>query len=261
MEITIDLNKSVDENAGEYYNLAKKAKKKLQGAQKALLESQHKLQYLQQQEQRFWEEEKEKESAKLSLRKKEWYEKFHWFISSDGFLCIGGKDATSNEIIIKKHLEKDDLVFHTEAPGSPFLIVKNGQHAPEKTLLEAAQATAVYSTAWKLGHTQAEVFYILPEQVSKEAKAGEYLQKGSFMIYGKKHILHVSLEYAFALSESQIIAGPPTAIESKLKNYLIVIPGDEKKSSLAKRIKAKLKGGDLDEIIAFLPAGGGEIRK
>ncbi len=37
--------------------------------------------------------------------------------------------------------------------------------------------------------------------------------------------------------------------------------GKEKKSSLAKKIKVKLKGGELDEIIRFLPAGGGEIKK
>jgi hypothetical protein len=30
---------------------------------------------------------------------------------------------------------------------------------------------------------------------------------------------------------------------------------------MAKKIKAKLKGGDLDEIIKFLPAGGAEIKK
>jgi len=43
---------------------------------------------------------------------KEWYEKFRWFISSDDFLILGGRDATSNEIVIKKHTEKNDLVFH-----------------------------------------------------------------------------------------------------------------------------------------------------
>ena len=260
MELEIDLNKSVEENAGIYYNAAKKAKKKLEGARKALEESRCKLQQLQQQEQKFWEEEKKKETARLTARKKEWYEKFHWFISSEGFLCIGGRDATSNEIIIKKHLEKGDLVFHAEAPGSPFFIVKKGQQATEKTLLEAAQATAVYSAAWKLGRTMAEVFYVLPEQISKEAKAGEYLQKGSFMIYGRKNTLHPAVEYAFGIVEGQIIGAPLAAVESKVQAFLIVVPGDEKKSSLAKRIKAKLKGGDIDEIVSLLPAGGGEIK-
>ena len=29
---------------------------------------------------------------------KEWYEKFRWFYSSEGFLCIGGRDSTTNDI-------------------------------------------------------------------------------------------------------------------------------------------------------------------
>lgn len=259
MEIEIDLNKSVEENAGTYFNLAKKAKKKRQGAQKAWEESSRQLEQLRKQESKFYQEE-EKKHQKVE-RKREWYEKFHWFVSSEGFLCIGGKDATSNEIVIKKHTEKEDLVLHTDMAGSPFFVIKNGQQAGEKTIKEAAQAVAVYSRAWKLGQVAADVFYVKPEQVSKEAKAGEALKKGSFMIYGKTNYLHPPLEYAIGLAESMIIGGPPAAVESKTKNYVIVVTGKEKKSSLAKKIKAKLKGGDLDEIIKFLPAGGGEIKK
>ena len=58
--------------------------------------------------------------------KREWYEKFRWFISSEGFLVIGGRDATSNEIVIKKHADKNDLVFHTDIKGSPFHLSKQG---------------------------------------------------------------------------------------------------------------------------------------
>ena len=259
MQIEIDLNKSVDENAGAYFNLAKKAKKKLEGTRKALIDSEKKLEKLKREEGRFLKEEAKKQEKQE--RKKEWYEKFHWFISSEGFLCIGGKDATSNEIVIKKHTDKEDLVFHTDMAGSPFFVVKNGQEAGEETLKEAAQAVAVYSKAWKLGHGTADVFYIKPEQVSKEAKAGEHLAKGSFMIYGKTQYLHPRLEYAIGLVDEEIIGGPINTVKVKTKNYIVVICGREKKSSLAKKIKSKLKGGDLDDIIKFLPAGGGEVKK
>lgn len=259
MEIEFDLNKSVDENAGTYFNLSKKAKKKLKGAEDALKESQKKLEVLQSQEEKFWQKE-EKKQAKTE-KKKEWYEKFHWFISSEGFLCIGGKDATSNEIIIKKHAEKEDIVLHTDMSGSPFFVVKNGQEASEETLQEAAQAVAVYSRAWKLGHQTADVFYVKPEQVTKEAQSGEHLPKGSFMIMGKTQYFYPKLEYAIGLVDGQIIGGPVSAIEKKADSFIVVIPGKEKKSSLAKKIKSKFKDGDLDDIIKFLPAGGAEIKK
>ena len=81
------------------------------------------------------------------------------------------------------------------------------------------------------------------------------------MVYGKTTYLHPKMEYAIGLIDNQIIGGPVSAVKKQTTNYLIVIVGDEKKSSLAKKIRAKLKGGDLDDIIAFLPAGGGEIKK
>lgn len=266
MEIEIDLNKSVDENAGTYFDLAKKAKKKLEGAKTALIDSKKKLTALQQQESKFWEEEakKQREKEEKSAQKKEWYEKFHWFISSEGFLCIGGKDSTSNEIIIKKHLDKDDLVFHTEMSGSPFFVIKDGQKCGEETKKETAQAVAIYSRAWKAGFPAAEVFSVLPEQVSKEAKAGEFMQKGSFMIYGKKTFYTAKLECAIGLVETEnmkkIIGGPVSAIAKQTSDYLLILPGQTKKSELAKKIVYLLKGGDLDDIIKFLP-GEGEMKK
>ncbi len=263
MDLEINLTKSVDQNAAIYFELAKKAKRKLQGAMKALEDSRKKLAQLQKEEVKFWEEQQQQavERQQKSARKREWYEKFHWFVSSEDFLCIGGKDATSNEIIIKKHTEKDDLVLHTDMAGSPFFVIKNGQQAGEKTIQEAAQAVAVYSRAWKLGQTMADVFYVKPEQVSKEANPGEYLTKGSFMIRGKTNYLHPQLEYALGLMEGQIIGGAEMAVKKQTANYVVVIPGDEQKSSLAKKIKHKLAGGDLDDIITILPAGGGKIKK
>lgn len=262
MRLELDLTKSIEENAGHYFDLAKKAKKKLAGAEAAVAESKNKLKKLLQEEQQFLAEaeKKQREQQRKKEHKREWYEKFHWFISSEGFLCVGGKDATSNEVIIKKHTEKDDLVFHTDMAGSPFFIVKNGQQAGEATRQEAAQAVAAYSRAWKLGHRTADVFYVKPEQVSKQPRPGEFIAKGSFMIYGQTTYLHPKLEYAIGLVDGQILGGPLSTLQ-RTKHRVVVIPGKEKKSDLAKKIKRQLGGGDVDDIIAFLPAGGGEIEK
>ena len=84
-----------------------------------MADTKHKLELLLKQESKFLEETAVKQANRQ--KKREWYEKFHWFFSSEGFLCVGGKDATSNEVIIKKHLEKNDLVLHTDMAGSPLL--------------------------------------------------------------------------------------------------------------------------------------------
>ncbi|MBW3004164.1 DUF814 domain-containing protein, partial [Candidatus Woesearchaeota archaeon] len=162
MKITLHLDKSLEENASIYYDKAKKYKKKIQGAKEALEKTEQKLKKL---------EKKKPEPKNLETKgtiKREWYEKFRWFNSSENFLVICGRDATSNEIVIKKHTDKDDIVFHTSMPGSPFCVIKTkGKTPTERTLEEAAQQTASYSKAWKLGIAAAEVFHVKPDQVSK----------------------------------------------------------------------------------------------
>lgn len=257
-KINIDLTKSIEENASLYFEKAKKAKKKLEGAKEALAESEQKLLKLKKEQK--LEEEKAKE--KKVERKKQWYEKFHWFYSSEGFLCIGGRDATTNEIVIKKHTDEKDIIFHTEMAGSPFFVIKTeGKKVGEATLSEAAQATADYSKAWKLGLTAAEVFYVNPDQVTKEARPGEYVPRGAFMIYGKKNYIRAEVGLAVGIKEGLIIGGPINAVEKNSEKFVVVKQGGDKASSAAKKIKHKLGGGDLDEIIRMLPSGGCEIEK
>ena len=40
------------------------------------------------------------------VRKKNWYERYRWFYTSDGILAVGGRDSSSNSAIIRKYVEK-----------------------------------------------------------------------------------------------------------------------------------------------------------
>jgi len=252
MKIKIDINKSVEKNAAIYFDKSKKAKKKLEGAKEALERSKKKLAKLK-------KEKPKQEKKQKKETKKEWYEKFRWFISSEQFLCIGGRDATTNEIIIKKYAEENDLVFHTDIAGSPFFIIKTENKKPtEKTINETAIATAGFSRAWKMGIASADVFYVKPEQVTKKAKAGEYLQKGAFMIYGKKNYLKPAIKFAVGKINDKIMAGPINAIKKNCEKFIEIEQGNEKASSVAKKIQKKI-GGEIDDIIRVLPAGGCKI--
>jgi len=119
------------------------------------------------------------------LMKKQWYEKYVWSISRNGHLIVGGKDARTNEIIVKKYLDDKDLLFHAEIHGSPFVILKDD--GGEEDIFDAAIITGSYSKAWKLEVSRINVYYVYKDQVSKKAPSGEYLKTGSFMIYGKKN--------------------------------------------------------------------------
>ena len=258
MEIKIYLNKSLEENAALCFDKAKKLKRKTQGAREALEEQQKKLEKLKKEEsKRIAKEEKIKKTEK------KWFHKFRWFISSEGFLVIGGRDATTNEIVMKKHTRPEDLVFHTEMAGSPFVVIqaqskpdqKQGEKPGEETMKEAAIFCASYSRAWQQGTTETDVYYITPEQVSKEAEHGEYLNKGAFMIRGKKNYIRAKLDIALGLSDNNgVMAGPLSAVKMHCKEYVIVKQGNKKLSDVAKKIQ-KTVHAELDEIVRALPQG------
>jgi predicted ribosome quality control (RQC) complex YloA/Tae2 family protein len=260
MDIEIDLEKNVEANAQKYFEKAKKLRKKIEGANKAIEETKKKLK----------KEEKELENAEIKTekqkkekaRKKEWYEKFRWFKSSNNFLIIGGKDATTNEIVIKKYADPQDLVFHTEAPGSPFIIIKNPEKRTiqEETKKEAAIYAATFSKSWEKGTKRAEVFEVKPEQISKEAKSGEYLTKGSFIIQGPKKMYDVDLSLAIGYyldddGQKIIMAGPESAVLNHCKEHITLKQGDSKKGEISKLIMKKFELATNDDILASLPAG------
>ena len=258
--LVLDLTKNIDENAAAYFEKAKKIKRKIEGAEKALQESLKKMHELEIKKEKTILEKSKQE--KLKERKHEWYEKFRWFRSSEGLLVIGGRDATSNEIVIKKHAEPSDLVFHTDMTGSPFFVVKNeGRQIGEKTKEEAADATCTFSRAWKLGLQTTSVFYVSPEQVSKKTKAGEYMGKGAFMIYGKTNYISNKINLAVGITkQQQIMSGALNAIKANCEKYVVLEQGNEKASAVAKYIQHKI-GGAIDEIIRALPSGEFKIKR
>ncbi|MBI2142690.1 DUF814 domain-containing protein [Candidatus Woesearchaeota archaeon] len=258
MKLTLDITKSPEQNSALYYEKAKKAKRKLEGAEKALAESRKKLAQLLQKKQ--LDDEKAQKSA-AKARDRKWFEKFRWFVSSEGMLVAGGRDATTNEIIIKKHTETGDLVFHTDMAGSPFFVVKTeGKKPGDETITEAATATASFSRAWRLGLSVLEVFHVDPDQVSKTAKSGEYMGKGAFMIYGKTNYITAELKLAIGVdSEGRVMCGPVAAIKKNCGKYAEIIQSRDKTSDTAKKIR-RIIGGELDDIIAALPSGGCRVK-
>jgi len=250
MKIELDVRLSPFENAAKYYEKAKKLKQKLESLKLQIEETKKKLENV--------NLEIEKERKKLEKKRRvKWYEKFRWFFTSNNFLLVAGKDASSNEVLIRKYLEKNDLVFHADIKGSPFGILKNGKDANEVDIKEAAQFVASYSRAWKQKLGAIEVYYIYPDQVSKRAPAGEYLPRGSFMIYGEKNYVTMGLKVAIGVDqEGNVIPGVPSSVERKSKKYVILIPGDIRPSEIAKEI-SKFLEADLEDIQRFVP---GEAR-
>ncbi len=193
-----------------------------------------------------------------------WYEQYRYFISSEGVLVVGGKNASQNEILVRKYLRPNDLFFHADIYGGPVVIVKiEDKNIGEKTLHEAAQFAACYSRAWEANLYSIDVYWVRGEQVSKKAPSGEYLAKGAFMIYGKRnYIRNISLDLAIGVRENfDIIAAPPSAIEKRCIAFVHIQPGNIQREFGAKKIASILSRLlnhkiSANSIAKLLPKGG-----
>jgi predicted ribosome quality control (RQC) complex YloA/Tae2 family protein len=202
----------------------------------------------------------------LPRRKQEWFERFRWFTTSGGRLAVGGRDAQSNTLLVRRHLEDPDVVYHADLFGSPFFITKDGRQQTEQEVLELAQATVSFSSGWKTGLGAADAYWVYKDQVSGTPESGEYLAKGSFVIRGKKNFVkHVMLQVAVGFDGAgRVIAGPESAVAKSCSRYVVLSPHREKPTDTAKKVLRELvsPGGatpSLDEVVKALPSGGGKI--
>ncbi|MEE6492344.1 hypothetical protein FKM82_016554 [Ascaphus truei] len=129
-------------------------------------------------------------SSIQKARKVYWFEKFLWFISSENYLLIAGRDQQQNEMIVKRYLTPGDVYVHADLHGATSCVIKNpkGEAVPPRTLTEAGTMSVCYSAAWD-ARVITSAWWVHHNQVSKTAPTGEYLTTGSFMIRGKKNYL------------------------------------------------------------------------
>ena len=260
---TLNINPklTIPENAENYYEKSKKAKRKTKGALIAIENTKKQLEEI--------KSKKDNAMENISVPKKrvkknlKWYEKLRWFVSSDDVLVVGGRDANSNESVVKKYLEPNDIYLHADIHGATSTAIKlNGHKLNDNLLKESGEFAASFSSAWSKGFTSQDVFWVHPDQVSKTPEAGEFLAKGSFVIRGhRNYIRGARLKLAVGIVDyegKRIMAGPIEALEKHSQNFVVLKPGFTKKEAIAKKILHKINEDDLitlDDIIRVLPSG------
>ena len=251
--IKLYVDKSVGENASIYYDRAKKMREKVKGAREALEKAREELKRVKKKE-----EKKKKEIRKN--RRRFWFEKYRWFISSEGILVIAGRDAKTNEEVVKKHLGNGDLYMHADIHGAPSVVIKSeGKEIGEKTLYEAAQFAVSMSKAWNAGFGNLSAYWVYPSQVSKMGESGEYVARGAWVVHGKRNYIHkVPLQLAVGEIEYQkvkmVMCAPPDSIKVRTSRYILIEPGNTKKDDFAKEI-SKVYGIAVEEALRILPPG------
>ena len=114
LSVTLDVNASAHANARSYYGQTKaaaaKTTKTLEAAEHAVHAAEKKAQ------------------AKVlamstthsirAIRRNYWWEKFFWFVSSENYIVVGGRDAQQNEQLVRTHLSPGDVYVHADVEGA-----------------------------------------------------------------------------------------------------------------------------------------------
>lgn len=255
--VKIYVHESVEQNAGRYHELIKKYRKKKAGALTAMATVIPR------------KEIKRREFVPL---KKLWYHRFRWFITSDGAVVIGGRDASQNEELVKKYMAGGDLFVHADVHGASVVLVKGKTEQMD----EVAQFAASYSGAWRSGHFSADVYSALPTQVSKTPESGEFVSRGSFIVRGERtYYRNVPLSIGIGLMtepHAAVIGGPVAAIKGRVKTYVELKPGRFEPNDTAKKVlrilKERIPEDDVkalkgilntEQVASFTPPGGSDI--
>lgn len=255
--LELDYDRDVTGNAQALYDRRREAQLKAQRVEEAIEATRLELQAAR------------KKAIKVAKRPKVkgtkamWFDAYRWTMSSEGFLILGGRDARTNDQLVKKHLKDGDRYAHADLHGAPSTVVKEGSKAGEVTLREACEFALVYSKAWSAGIASGSAYWVLPEQVSKQAESGEFLPRGAFVIRGKRNYLH-DLPVRIALGEVEIeghrkiMGGPISAVAARSTKYVVLAPGKEDRERVAKRLAAAF-AVPIEEIGRILPPGSAEI--
>ncbi|XP_026743274.1 nuclear export mediator factor NEMF [Trichoplusia ni] len=239
--VDIDLSLTAYANARRLYDqkrsAAKKQQKTLESAGKALKSAEKKTKQTL--------KEAHTVSNIIKARKTYWFEKFYWFISSDNYLVIGGRDQQQNELLVKRYMRACDVYVHADVSGAASVVVKNPSAGPlpPRTLAEAGHAAVAYSVAWE-AKVMTRAWWVHASQVSKTAPTGEFLTTGSFMIRGRKnYLLPDQLQFGFSF----MFRLEDSCIEKHLNERGVLAPEDASETTSVVEEDQEIIVSDDDE--------------
>ena len=290
--VTLYADKTVHQNAQRYFQDARTLKDKSKGARKALENTEDAKS---KQEKRRRKDVAAGRVRGIQRSKKFWFEKYRWAILEGGHIIVGGRDARGNDTIVRKHLNSNDLYIHADLHGAPscslklkdgFTILGNvsesqngiksmqiaqnlgdgiddARELEEAIIAQAAQIAVCWSRAWGSGGAAATAFHVRPSQVSKQTESGESLGRGSFVVRGKRtwyRDLHLEIGMGIGVINGipLPVCGTVETISKIFEKWIKIVPGREKKESIANKI-SKATGLIQDDVLSSLPPGGCSI--
>ncbi|MGA7923072.1 MAG: ribosome rescue protein RqcH [Thermoplasmata archaeon] len=260
--------RSLTESAQAIYEEAKRVQLKLAGAREALAATEHRLQGPPPIDGPHAST--SSKASPVGTGRKLWFERYRWFLSSEGAIVIGGRDAASNDLVVRRYLKAGDRYVHADIHGAPSVIVKHpepGQDpVTETTLREAAQFGVAFSKAWRAGLAAGDAFWVEADQVSKAAATGEFVARGAWVIHGRKNVIRdLPLELGLGMVSVQgaerWTAAPRSSVERWGKVRFLLTPGEERERLARERELTESLGIPSSLLQGLLPAGGLTVRR
>ncbi len=264
-QVSLQRGRSLRESAAQFYVEAKRSREKLAGATAALAETEAWL---------------SKDTVDVTERasapevgprgRSKWFERHRWFVAHHGEIVVAGRDAASNDLIVRRYLKDGDCYVHADLHGAASVVVKHvaaePASIPEETLREAGQFAVAYSKAWRAGLASASAFWVTPDQVSKAGSTGEFVARGAWAIHGTKHFLkNLPLELGIGtiVHEGRTLwtVAPPSAFPAHGVVRFLLTPGEERDRAVREVELSRELGLPRDRLQGLLPAGGISARR
>ncbi len=109
--------------------------------------------------------------------------KFREIETTSGVKIVLGKDAKSNEELVKEFKGKPNVILHTASPGSPFCVIKE-LGPSKKDIATSGAICARYSQAWRDNNENVEINVFTGKDVYKR----KGMKVGTFGVKKSKKI-------------------------------------------------------------------------
>ena len=175
-------------------------------------------------------------------RASEWFEKFHWFVTTENCLVLSARDASQADILVRRYMNVErDAFVHADVPGAPVTVVKappvrdgtndvdtdgvrdvdtssrRGRRGggwcndvPPLSLAQAGAACLCRSSAWDSRHV-ISAWWARPEDTRKVTPEGDPLAQGVVWTVGRRHFLPpapliMGFGFIFLLGDGESVA-------------------------------------------------------
>ncbi|ODQ82720.1 hypothetical protein BABINDRAFT_164467 [Babjeviella inositovora NRRL Y-12698] len=193
--VTVDLGLSAFANARTYFDAKRTAEVKKSKVEKsatlALRSAERKIQM------DLRKNLKQETDVLKAIRTKYWFEKFYWFVSSEGYLVVAGRDAMQTDTLLSpENFNPETDVFVTcDLDNSLKVVVKNpytNYTLAPSTLMQAGMLAISTSKAWE-NKICTSAWWAKGTDVSKYDFDGTLLKPGMVNVTAEKRYLQPCL--------------------------------------------------------------------